>query len=154
MPTVFAKPPQLSVQEPSPLIANKPAVHSPPNTPPGIPSVPAGSYFPSTTLKRPTYAPLPYLNSTEPPKQSSQGPVYNLPGMPPLPEPRTFTPLSSPQTQAVLPPSISAPSLSTFSPQVPAITAHWFYNASGDKDVWKGDKRTVEKLESFLSSPL
>jgi len=137
MPSVIAKPPQFSVQGPSPLIANKPPVHSPPNTLPGIPSVPVGPYLPSTTLKRPTYAPLPYLNSTAASKQSSPGPVYNLPGMPPLPEPRTFTPSSSPQTQAALPPSNSAPSLSTFSPQVPAITAHWFYNVSGDKDVWK-----------------
>ena len=38
---------------------------------------------------------------------------------------------------------------------LPATTlARYLLPRSGNKDVWKGDKRTVEKLESFLSSPL
>ena len=88
---------------------------------------------PASSIKRPVYAPTPFLVNPSTPA-----------GLPPLPEPKTVqhsAPLSS---TPALPPSLSAPDLPALTPQYPGsqvptnnITSHWFYRQSEDPEVWK-----------------
>merc|ERR1719186_1042570 len=141
--TPMPRPPAtISVLGPSP----PPSAAAPPLFAP--PPVAKVSPMPSSTIKRPTYAPLPFLNSTPGPTvTASPAPVYNIPGMPPLPEPKTFHPMSPPKQlpPTQLPPSNSAPNLPSMAtqwspppaPSTPSVTAHWFYKQDSQQEIWK-----------------
>ena len=112
------------------------------------------SAAPVSTIKRPTYAPTPFL--TNPPSTATAAPspsLASIPGLPPLPEPKTIqhvaTPSATPSAPYLpppgghLPPSQSAPNLSAMS-QSPVYSGaaemtsyHWFYRLAGDQEVWK-----------------
>eukprot|EP00092_Neocalanus_flemingeri_P040429 GFUD01044030.1.p1 GENE.GFUD01044030.1~~GFUD01044030.1.p1 ORF type:complete len:1043 (-),score=301.73 GFUD01044030.1:134-3262(-) len=139
-PMPMPRPPAtISVQGPSPQL---PQVPPPLFAPPPVATV---APLPPSTIKRPVYAPLPpsLLNSTPGPlPTSSPAPLYNMPGMPPLPEPKTFHPMSQPTS---LPPSHSTPNLPSLAaqwsppppPQSPSVTAHWFFKLDSQQEVWK-----------------
>ena len=152
-------PPVVSLQEATPLGATQPPapqLFMPPAATPVTPA-PGGS----SSLKRPTYAPTPFINnsttpgpSTFSPNPASQTPnLSGIPGLPPLPEPKTIQHVSTPMSSYApspassippqLPPSQSAPNLVGMSSPYGAVgvsnevTAHWFYKSRGDQDVWK-----------------
>ena len=116
----------------------------------------------SSTIRRPTYAPTPFLSNTASPGTPAPA-VSNIPGLPPLPEPKTVQHVVSPNVPPALtsssfasgasstfpappqlPPSQSAPNLAAMS-QSPysyntasrEVTSHWFYKTIGDNDIWK-----------------
>ena len=151
----LASPQSVSLSAPSgpsspPETLQTPAPSNLPSLSPSLPQPPPASAqlfmpppqagpLPSSAIKRPTYAPTPYLNlpGGQPAPAPTPASSLNIAGLPPLPEPKTIqdrSPFPAP-SPAVIPPSQSAASLPMAGSE--GVTAHWFYRLQGEQEVWR-----------------
>jgi len=142
MPDNYLKPNLPFEQTLSAPVTTSQVHHAPPLFLP--PTVEQHKPSPNAPLKRPTYAPMPYLNSQgiQPPS-SNKNSVSSFPGMPPLPEPKSFQPMvyNSPTSVplSTSTPNFASPntSASSNSVTIPTVTAHWFYRVNDNQEIWK-----------------